>query len=55
MSRSSERATCASGHAGAERTVSLFAARTREGNGELSAAAGGCSSCAGGSCACGGH
>jgi putative FmdB family regulatory protein len=55
MNRSSERATCASGHAGAERTVSLFAARTREGNGETPAAAGGCSSCAGGSCASCGH
>ena len=56
MSRSTERATCAGGHAGAERTVSLFAAGTREGNGEApAAAAGGCSSCAGSSCACGGH
>ncbi|MCH7512074.1 MAG: zinc ribbon domain-containing protein [Chloroflexi bacterium] len=56
MSRSTEPATCSAGHPRAERTVSLFAAHTRDGNGAPPAAAGGgCSSCAGGSCACGGH
>ena len=54
MSRSSEPAACPSGHRGAERVVSLFAAHTKEGNGSVSPLAGaGCASCAGGACACG--
>ena len=52
MSRSSEPATCPSGHAKAGRTVSVFAARTTEGDGaSTSMAAGGCGGCAGGACA----
>jgi len=54
MSRSSERATCPSGHRGAERLVSVFAAHSKGDNGSLDAIAGGggCGSCAGGACAC---
>ena len=38
MGRSSELATCAAGHPSAERAVSVFAARTREGNGAVTVA-----------------
>jgi putative FmdB family regulatory protein len=58
MSRSTEPAKCPTGHAGAGRVVSVFAARS--GNGEAAAfdlgGGGGCGGgCAGGACACGGH
>jgi putative FmdB family regulatory protein len=54
MSRSSQPASCPQGHKGAERTVSLIAARAW-GAGQTTAAAsnGGCGGCAGGACACG--
>ncbi|MDZ4278045.1 MAG: zinc ribbon domain-containing protein [Dehalococcoidia bacterium] len=56
MSRSSERATCPAGHAGAGRVVSLVA-RSWESNGPAAGApaGGGCGSCAGGACACAAH
>ena len=53
MSRSSERATCPSGHRNARRLVSVFAAHTKGENGSPTAlTGGGCGSCAGGACAC---
>lgn len=55
MSRSSEPVPCPAGHRGAERVISLFAARIPE-DGELDTltpAGGACPSCAGGSCGCG--
>lgn len=58
MSRSSEVVTCPSGHKGAGRVVSVFAAHAREGNGfegESLGGGGGCGGCAGGACACSGH
>jgi putative FmdB family regulatory protein len=59
MSRSTDQGTCPSGHSGAGRVVSVFAARARGSDGieELSlGGAGGCGGgCAGGACACGGH
>lgn len=51
MSRASEPATCPAGHPGAERVLSLFAARSQESGGAATSLAGGCASCAGGSCA----
>ena len=57
MGRSSQPATCPAGHPGAGRVISVFAARTSQGDSATTAIAegGGCSSCAGGACACGGH
>ncbi|MEX1254379.1 MAG: zinc ribbon domain-containing protein [Dehalococcoidia bacterium] len=57
MSRSTDLAKCPSGHPGAGRVVSVFAARTGGGDGfeEASLGGGGCGGCAGGACACGGH
>lgn len=58
MSRSSELATCPSGHRRAERVVSIFAAQVKGGDGAMTMASGGggCGGCAGGACAsCGGH
>ena len=51
MRRSSEPATCPRGHSGATRTISLVAARTREGSGPAPGA-GGCA-CGNGACGCG--
>lgn len=49
-----ETAVCPAGHAGATRTVSLFATFTRgaDGSTEMSSPGGGCA--CGGACACGG-
>ena len=54
MSRSDEPATCPSGHAGAERGLSVFSSFSKGADGSLSPVAGSapaCSSCASGSCA----
>lgn len=52
MSRSIEPASCPSGHAKSQRTVSVFAAHTKDGSGAATAmAGGGCAGCAGGACA----
>jgi putative FmdB family regulatory protein len=53
MRAADEAAVCPSGHAGATRTLSLFATFTRGDGGEMQALAGGCG--CGGACACGGH
>jgi putative FmdB family regulatory protein len=47
-------ASCPSGHEGATRTVSVFAALGRDEDGSLVPMAGGGCAC-GGSCACGAH
>ena len=52
MNRSSEPATCPSGHPNAGRVLSLVANLPRETG--VSAATGGCPGCAGGACSCGG-
>lgn len=56
MRRSSEPATCPSGHPRAGRVISVFAAVARQDDGTIAeiAGGGGCPSCAGGACACGG-
>jgi putative FmdB family regulatory protein len=56
MSSSDAAATCPKGHAGAMRTLSLFATVGRDAGGdvmEMPAGGGGCG--CGGACACGGH
>ncbi|MHB8376355.1 MAG: zinc ribbon domain-containing protein [Dehalococcoidia bacterium] len=56
MARSEEPAPCPRGHAGARRTLSVFAAVGRGGEAPYMGAAdsgGGCG--CGGACACGGH
>ena len=50
MRRSSEPASCPRGHGGATRTISLIAARTRDG--EQAPGGGGCA-CGSGACGCG--
>jgi putative FmdB family regulatory protein len=55
MNRSEEAATCPAGHRGAERVLSLVAARAWGGAETFEAPSngGGCGGCAGGGCACG--
>ena len=56
MSRSDEPAACPEGHAGALRTLSVFAAIGRAGSDssyDMPSAGGGCA--CGGACSCGGH
>ena len=53
MTESSEAATCPAGHAGAERIISLVAARAWDGNGAPTPASGGGCACGRGACACG--
>lgn len=54
MSRSDEAARCPKGHAGASRTLSMFAAVTRGPGGEtVPMPSGGCACSGGGACACG--
>ncbi len=48
-------ASCPSGHEGATRTISVFAAIGRGEDGELVPMAGGGGCACGGACACGGH
>jgi putative FmdB family regulatory protein len=55
MGRAAEPATCPSGHANAERVVSLIAARVATDTDAFESMGGGCGGCAGGACACGGH
>jgi len=58
MSRSDEPAACPSGHGGAQRVLSLFAAfSSGEGGAAMAVGgSGGCAACAGGHCAtCGSH
>ena len=55
MARSAESATCPRGHAGAMRTLSVFAAAPRGSDAPSGRAADGGAGCAcGGACACGG-
>ena len=49
LSRMDEPAVCKAGHSGGERVLSMFAARTGGGDGEVNSV-GGCAGCAGGSC-----
>jgi putative FmdB family regulatory protein len=51
MSRSAEPATCPSGHEGAERLISVFAALTKNAEGEVSSVGSACGSCSTGDCA----
>lgn len=53
MSTKGETAACPSGHAGAARTLSLFATFSRGEGGDVQSFGGGCA--CGGACACGGH
>lgn len=54
IGRSDEPATCPEGHQGAERVLSLVAARAwgTDGASNSEGSAGGCGGCAAGSCAC---
>jgi putative FmdB family regulatory protein len=56
MADSDAAATCPKGHAGAQRTLSMFAAVTKGAGGEPMPmpSSGGCG-CGGGACGCGGH
>jgi putative FmdB family regulatory protein len=57
MSRADDAARCPSGHAGANRTLSMFAAVTKNAAGgyePMPPSGGGCA-CGGGGCGCGGH
>ena len=54
MARASEPAECPRGHAGAERIVSLVAARTQGSADEQFQPGGGCACSGGGACGCGG-
>lgn len=56
MGSAAQTATCPTGHPGATRAVSLFAAPARQGEGAGfdERPAGGCGGCAGGACACAG-
>ncbi len=47
-------ATCPKGHAGARRTLSMFASVRKGAAGESMPSGGGCG-CGGGACGCGGH
>jgi hypothetical protein len=55
MSRSDEPATCPEGHAGALRTLSLFAAIGRTGDAAYDMPSSGSGCGCGGACSCGGH
>lgn len=54
MGRADELATCPKGHNGATRTLSVFAAVSKDAAGSTMPAGGGCA-CGGGACGCGGH
>jgi len=53
MSSSDASATCPRGHAGAQRTLSMFAAVTKGAGGEMLPMPSGGGCCGGGACACG--
>jgi putative FmdB family regulatory protein len=55
MKQSALTANCPSGHEGATRTISVFAAIGRDEFGESIPMAGGGGCACGGACACGGH
>jgi putative FmdB family regulatory protein len=46
-------ATCPAGHARAARTISMFAAVSKGGDGEVTPMSGGGCACGGGACGCG--
>ena len=54
LRRMDEPAVCGAGHVGGERVLSMFAALTRRGDGEVSSVGGGgcagCAGCGGGGC-----
>ena len=53
MQRSDEPGTCPQGHNGGSRTLSVFAAVTKDASGASASASGGGCACGGGSCGCG--
>ena len=53
MQRSDEPATCPRGHSGGARTLSVFAAVTKDASGVSTPMTGGGCACGGGGCGCG--
>jgi putative FmdB family regulatory protein len=53
MSEADNAAICAKGHKGAARTLSVFAAVSRDADGSVATMSGGGCACGGGACGCG--